>query len=109
MSLDLSRRAKEATEEIACRLAALARSLEKGGRDPTLFSRFLTCCISTLFAQDVHTIADNSFINLLNKCVHYFAVSEEFIALLYSAVFAFLAPDPERFDCDTKHLSGFHH
>ncbi|MDR0466635.1 MAG: class I SAM-dependent DNA methyltransferase, partial [Deltaproteobacteria bacterium] len=53
LSLDPSRRAAKVTEEVAARLAELARLLEADGHDPERVSHFLMRCIFTMFAEDV--------------------------------------------------------
>ncbi|WP_425617807.1 class I SAM-dependent DNA methyltransferase [Anatilimnocola sp. NA78] len=65
LSLDPSRRAAKVTRELAERLAALAKLLEKAGHDPGAVAKFLMRCLFTMFAEDVELIPKGSFSELL--------------------------------------------
>jgi len=67
MSLDPSRRVARVTRDIAARLAALARSLEKDGHDPKVAALFLQRCLFTMFAEDIGLLPEDAFLNLLRK------------------------------------------
>ena len=69
MSLDLSRRAAKVTEKVAGYLATLARSLESDGHDPTLVSQFLMRCIFAMFAEHIRILAENSFTDMIERCI----------------------------------------
>lgn len=67
LSLDPSRESARVTRDIANRLAALARSLEKAGHDPEAVAQFLMRCLFTMFAEDVELLPPRSFIELLER------------------------------------------
>ena len=66
-SLDPSRRAARVTREIAERLAAVSKSLEKrhGSEEVALF---LMRCLFTMFAESVELLPRDSFRSLLRRC-----------------------------------------
>jgi hypothetical protein len=66
-SLDPSRHAARVTGEVAIRLAALARTLEKQDRDPGLVAGFLMRCIFTMFAEDVGLVPKGLFRDALRQ------------------------------------------
>jgi SAM-dependent methyltransferase len=68
LSLDPSRRAAKVTRELAERLAALAKLLEKAGHDPAAVAKFLMRCLFTMFAEDVGLLDPDSFKNVLRDC-----------------------------------------
>jgi len=65
MSLDPSRRSAKVTQEIAARLAELAKSLE-GSTDAETVAQFLMRCLFTMFAEDVGLLPKRSFTQLLD-------------------------------------------
>lgn len=67
LALDPSRRSARITQEIAVRLAALAKSLEASGHSPDRASAFLMRAIFTMFAEDVKLIPKHSFTELLES------------------------------------------
>jgi hypothetical protein len=69
LSLDPSRRSAKVTRQLAERLAALARLLEKAGHDPEDVARFLMRCLFTMFAEDIDLIPAGSFKDLLGRLV----------------------------------------
>jgi hypothetical protein len=66
-SLDPSRKAAEATRDIAARLAILSRSLEQEGHNPERVATFLMRCLFTMFAEDVGLLRSDSFRALLGS------------------------------------------
>ncbi len=64
-SLDTSRKAADATREIAGYLAALATRYEAAKYPPTLVAGFLTRCLFCMFAEDVGLLPKDSFAELL--------------------------------------------
>ncbi|MBU2342253.1 MAG: class I SAM-dependent DNA methyltransferase, partial [Alphaproteobacteria bacterium] len=67
-SLDPARISAEVTEDIAKRLAKVARSLEKR-HDPKDIAEFLMRCLFTMFAEDVGLLPDSGFEKLLEQMV----------------------------------------
>ena len=69
LSLDPARRAAEVTRDIAERLAAVSRSLERRGRAPTEVALFLSRCLFTMFAQSerVHLLDPGDFTRFLDE------------------------------------------
>jgi hypothetical protein len=63
-SLDPSKHAADVTQDIATRLAKLAKSLE-GQHDPEVVAGFLMRCLFTMFAEDMELIRKDSFSELL--------------------------------------------
>jgi hypothetical protein len=68
LALDPSRHAARVTREIAERLAAVSRALEKDKHPPEDVAMFLMRCLFTMFAEDVRLLPQNSFRDLLGKC-----------------------------------------
>lgn len=54
-------RAKQVTEEIAEKLANLARTLEDRGYDPERVARFMIRCVFTMFAEDTELLPERFF------------------------------------------------
>lgn len=54
-------RAKQVTEEIAGKLASLARNLEDRGYDPERVARFMIRCVFTMFAEDTELLPERFF------------------------------------------------
>ncbi|WP_271076986.1 class I SAM-dependent DNA methyltransferase [Aurantiacibacter sp. MUD61] len=67
-SLDPTRISAAVTEDIAERLAKIAKSLEKR-HDPKDIAEFLMRCLFTMFAEDVELIPDHGFQKLLQQMV----------------------------------------
>jgi hypothetical protein len=67
LSLDPSRRAAKVTRELAERLAALAKLLERAGHEAGAVAKFLMRCLFTMFAEDVELIPKGSFSELLTS------------------------------------------
>lgn len=67
-ALDPSRHAARVTSEIAARLAAVSRALERDKHPPEDVAMFLMRCLFTMFAEDVRLLPENSFRDLLAKC-----------------------------------------
>lgn len=67
-SLDPTRISAAVTEDIAERLAKIAKSLEKR-HDPKDIAEFLMRCLFTMFAEDVELIPDHGFQKLLEQMV----------------------------------------
>jgi hypothetical protein len=67
-SLDPSRHAARVTREIAERLAAVSKALEKAKHPPEDVAMFLMRCLFTMFAEDVRLLPENAFRDLLAKC-----------------------------------------
>lgn len=64
---DPRERAVVVTKAIAERLARLAASLEERGFGQERVSRFLMRCVFTMFAEDVHLLQDEPFLQLLEE------------------------------------------
>jgi hypothetical protein len=56
LSLDPARHSAKVTRDVAAKLAALARSLEKSGHHPEAVAQFLMRCLFTFFAEDARLI-----------------------------------------------------
>ena len=67
-ALDPARNAARVTREIAARLAAVSKALEKDQHPPEDVAMFLMRCLFTMFAEDVQLLPENSFRDLLDKC-----------------------------------------
>ncbi len=67
-SLDPARQAAQATRQIAERLAAVSKALERR-HDPEDVALFLMRCVFTMFAEDVRLIPADSFKRLLRECL----------------------------------------
>lgn len=67
-SLDPTRHSAKVTREVAARLAAVSKGLEKRGHNPEDVALFLMRCLFTMFAEDVELLPADSFKNLLTKC-----------------------------------------
>lgn len=67
-SLDPAKISAEVTEDIAKRLAKIARSLEKR-HAPKDIAEFLMRCLFTMFAEDVGLLPDSGFEKLLEQMV----------------------------------------
>ena len=67
-ALDPTRRAARATREIAGRLAAVSRALERAGHQPEAVAHFLMRCLFTMFAEDVGLLPEDSFKQVLARC-----------------------------------------
>lgn len=67
-SLDPARHAALATRQIALRLAAVSKALERR-YDPEDVALFLMRCLFTMFAEDVGLIPRDSFKRLLRECL----------------------------------------
>lgn len=65
LALDPARRSAKVTRELAERLAALAKLLEKAGHDAEDTARFLMRSLFTMFAEDVELIPRGAFKDLL--------------------------------------------
>lgn len=67
-ALDPARHAARVTREIAARLAAVSKALEKDKHPPEDVAMFLMRCLFTMFAEDVQLLPENSFRDLLGQC-----------------------------------------
>ncbi|MBS0471934.1 MAG: class I SAM-dependent DNA methyltransferase [Proteobacteria bacterium] len=67
-SLDPARKSARVTREIAARLAAVSKSLERHKHKAEDVAMFLMRCIFTMFAEDVELLPKESFRNLLERC-----------------------------------------
>ena len=67
-SLDPSREAARVTRQIAERLAAVSRRLERN-HPPEEVAHFLMRCIFTMFAEDVDLLPKGRFTELLTECL----------------------------------------
>jgi SAM-dependent methyltransferase len=67
-ALDPTRQSAKVTREIAVRLAAVSKGLEKRGHNPEDVALFLMRCLFTMFAEDVELLPADSFKDLLTKC-----------------------------------------
>ena len=66
-ALDPARRSARVTRRLAERLARLAASLEKEGRDASAVAHFLMRCLFTMFAEDVGLLPARLFTDLLER------------------------------------------
>jgi len=64
-TLDPTRHSASVTHQIAGRLAAVSRSLEKRGHDSEKVAHFLMRCLFTMFAEDVGLLEKGGFTQLL--------------------------------------------
>lgn len=67
LSLDPSREREKVTHDIALKLSALAKSLERSGHDTDTASLFIQRCIFVMFAEDCGLLPHDSFSSLLAK------------------------------------------
>ena len=67
-SLDPARHAARVTREIAERLAAISKSLEKNAHKPEEVAAFLSRCLFTMFAESVGLLPEHSFMQVLQRC-----------------------------------------
>lgn len=67
-SLDPTKISAAVTEDIAARLARIAKSLEKR-HEPGQIAEFLMRCLFTMFAEDVELIPDHGFQKLLEQMI----------------------------------------
>jgi hypothetical protein len=67
-SLDPTKKAAEATREVAERLAEVSKLLEKRGYATERVAQFLMRCLFTMFAEDVELLPKASFEQVLRKC-----------------------------------------
>ena len=67
LTLDPSRRSAKVTQELADRLAELAKSLEASKYTPAQVAQFLMRCLFTMFAEDVELLPRDSFKILLER------------------------------------------
>jgi hypothetical protein len=70
-SLDPAKRAATVTREIAGRLAAVSRSLEKRGHDSGKVAHFLMRCLFTMFAEDVGLLDNGGFTEMLAETANH--------------------------------------
>lgn len=68
LSLDPARRSARVTREIAERLAAVSKALEKQKHAPEDVAMFLMRCLFTMFAEDVGLLPEKSFKAVLERC-----------------------------------------
>lgn len=69
MSLDPARASARVTREIAERLAAVSKALERAKHPTDEVAMFLMRCLFTMFAEDVELLPSKSFQRLLERCV----------------------------------------
>jgi hypothetical protein len=104
MSLDPTRESARVTREIAERLAAVSKSLEKTKKYPTEdVAMFLMRCLFTMFAEDVDLLPLKSFEKLLIKCENDASKFQPLVSQLWEAMdtggFAYaLETDVKRFN-----------
>lgn len=67
-ALDPARHAARVTRDIAARLAAVSKALEKDKHPAEEVAMFLMRCLFTMFAEDVELLPKDSFRDLLAKC-----------------------------------------
>jgi len=68
LALDPARRAARVTREIAERLAAVSKALERDNHPPEEVAMFLMRCLFTMFAQSVSLLPAGSFQKVLERC-----------------------------------------
>lgn len=91
-SLDPAREAARVTREIAERLAAVSKSLERS-HPPEEVALFLMRSIFTMFAEDVELLPKGAFTHLLEECLE---APASFAPLLKELWEKMNDPDPER-------------
>jgi len=67
-TLDPARTSARVTREIAERLAAVSKALEKTQQPPEEVAMFLMRCLFTMFAEDVGLLPEKSFRAVLDRC-----------------------------------------
>jgi hypothetical protein len=77
--LDPTRRSAKVTGEIAQRLAAVSKALEKAKYRPEDVAAFLARTLFTMFAEDVGLLPEKSFRDVLAKCE---AAPEKFVPMV---------------------------
>lgn len=85
-SLDPTRKAAEATREVALRLAEVSKSLEKRNFAAEDVASFLMRCLFTMFAEDVELLPKDSFVGLLQECVAEPSIFEGVVGELWAAM-----------------------
>lgn len=68
LSLDPTRKSARVTREIAERLAAVSKALERQKHAPEEVAMFLMRCLFTMFAEDVALLPEQSFKDVLERC-----------------------------------------
>jgi hypothetical protein len=86
-SLDPSLARARVTRQIAERLAAVSKSLEKTKKyNPETVAMFLMRCLFTMFAQSVELLPKDSFVQLLKKCEAEPAKFDPLVSQLWDAM-----------------------
>lgn len=67
LSLDPTRQSAKVTQEVAERLAEVARVLEAAGHAPEVVAGFLSRCLFSMFAEDVGLLPKRAFVDLLES------------------------------------------
>ena len=85
-ALDPTRKAAEATRDVAARLAEVSKSLEKRGFGAEEVANFLMRCLFTMFAEDVELLPKDSFAGLLRECAAEPSIFEGVVGELWAAM-----------------------
>lgn len=106
LSLDPTRRSAKGTEEVATKLADLARSFEADGEPPRIVTEFLMRCLFTMFAEDIGLLPKNSFTNLLKSMRGNLRAAPKFLADLWGAMDSGRFYSASGFGIDLKYFNG---
>ena len=85
-ALDPTRKAAEATRQVAERLAEVSKLLDGRGYAPERVAQFLMRCLFTMFAEDVELLPKKSFEDLLRKCAQDDAKFVPMVSQLWAAM-----------------------
>jgi hypothetical protein len=85
-ALDPARVSAKVTREVAERLAAVSKALEKVKHPPEIVAMFLMRCLFTMFAEDVELLPKHSFRDVLTKCERDPAKFQPMISQLWTAM-----------------------
>ncbi|MEQ1902080.1 MAG: DNA methyltransferase [Devosia sp.] len=85
-ALDPTKKAAEATREVADRLAQVSKSLEERGFNPERVAQFLMRCLFTMFAEDVELLPKSGFTEVLKTCVQDPSTFEHLVGQLWQAM-----------------------
>jgi hypothetical protein len=85
-ALDPARASAQATRDIAERLAAVSKALEKSKQPPERVAMFLMRCLFTMFAEDVGLLPEHSFRDVLIKCEQDPSKFEPMVGQLWAAM-----------------------
>ena len=85
-SLDPSKQSARVTRDIAERLAAVSKALEKAGFGSEDVAMFLMRCLFTMFAEDVELLPKGKFRDLLAECAKHPEIFPYSVGQLWEAM-----------------------